>query len=375
MARFLSVADYGVLAALFYLTYILAIFSESIQTVFSKQAAVEEENGKLKNLAKRAMRKTVGFSILLFFLYVCAMFFFLSDRANFSLIMINAFFIFSSLLLPINRGIMQGKKKFGALGTSLIIESSIKLTLGIIFVMLGFGLYGAVGGALLGTFTALFFSFSGIKEIFRAEEKKAETLHIKESSKKIFLVSFFLLAFYITDIFIAQLIFDKETAGIYSLASVLSKAIFWGTQPIGRAMFPLTAEENKNKKNDNHTFFNAIAILGTLIFFALVVFYFFPSELIHIFSGKYSPESSQLLFNLGLATSALSFANLILLYKISKKEPTNKQIMFFGIIFITGIVLLYNLKSSIQSYSLAFLFASVLFLAGSILMKSGAEKL
>ncbi len=57
MAHFLSVADYGVLAALSYLAYFLSIFSESIQTVIAKYASTESNEGALKNMIKRGARK------------------------------------------------------------------------------------------------------------------------------------------------------------------------------------------------------------------------------------------------------------------------------------------------------------------------------
>jgi len=48
-----------------------------------------------------------------------------------------------------------------------------------------------------------------------------------------------------------------------------------------------------------------------------VLFYLFPEFIIQIFSGKTIPEASNILFYLGIATSFLSIANLILLYKLS----------------------------------------------------------
>src|SRR3989344_4574992 len=57
MARTLSIADYGILAALFYLIYVLSIFTEAIQTVFARQSSREKDNGKLKNLLNRIRRR------------------------------------------------------------------------------------------------------------------------------------------------------------------------------------------------------------------------------------------------------------------------------------------------------------------------------
>lgn len=369
MARLLSVSDYGVLAFLFYFVYILSIFAESIQTVFSKQTSLEKNDEKLKNIINRALKKIFFASFLIYGFYLILMFpFSIYRKIPYGLFVLTGLFIFSSLPLPVMRGVMQGRKKFIGLGANLIVESLVKLCLAISFVAIGWKIYGAVGGALLGTFAALFYSFFGIKDFRKIKEKKAETVEIKKDSKYVFMITFSLLAFYITDIFIAQLVFDKETAGVYAIASVLGKAIFWGTQPIGRAMFPLATEKGENKKLNHNIYYNALAILSMVTICALILFYFLPSQIISIFAGKEIAKSANILFYLGIANTLLSFANLNILYKISKRVPEKKEIFYFLAFLLIGIILLVVFNDSLLKFSLAFIASSSLFLWGSIVL-------
>jgi O-antigen/teichoic acid export membrane protein len=57
MARMLSIIDYGILAALYAIIYILGIFIESIQTVMMKYSSGENDNGRLKSLLKKTLKK------------------------------------------------------------------------------------------------------------------------------------------------------------------------------------------------------------------------------------------------------------------------------------------------------------------------------
>ena len=57
MVRMMSVVEYGILASLFSIIYILAVFTESIQTVITKYTAKETNKGKLKNILKKSFRK------------------------------------------------------------------------------------------------------------------------------------------------------------------------------------------------------------------------------------------------------------------------------------------------------------------------------
>ena len=282
------------------------------------------------------------------------------------LFFINGLFIFTSLSLPVFRGILQGRKNFYSLGLNLIVESVIKLVLATVFVLIGWRIYGAIFGSVLGTFSALLLSFPQLKKIFKTKETETKTLEVKTSSRSVFLITFSLLAFYIVDIFVVQLVFSKEIAGYYAIAAILSKIIFWGSQPIGRAMFSISAENAlKDKKGTDHnTYLNALGMLTILIVAGLTVFYYFPDLIIRIFAGKYIPQSAEILFYLGLATGILSYANLNILYKISR-HAHGKAWPFF-VVFAIGLLLLFYFDASLAQFSKAFVAASLLFLVASI---------
>lgn len=367
MARMMTAAEYGILAALFYFVYFASIFSESVQTIAAKYSSSESDKGKLKNLLKKLFRKIYFLSGIFFIVYV-ALSIFLSFILNipYWLLLLTGFYIFAALFLPITRGILQGRKRFYSLGFSLVIESSLKLGLAILLVWLGWKVYGAISALLIGCFFAFIYSFFMLRDIVSSREKKADTTGIYDYSWPVFIVTFSILIFYTADLFIAQIVFDKETAGLYAIASVLSKAIFWGTQPISRAMFPLSAEnKNNNLKKRDNMYFNALILLCIGIAAALAIFFFFPDFIIKIFAGRAIIESASILFYLGLATSLLSFANLNILYHVSKGKPKNSYLFF--LFLIIGIALMLVFNNNLMQFSLAFLTASAIFLWASII--------
>ena len=70
MVRMLSISEYGILASLFAIIYILMVLSESIQTVIVKYSTKEESKGALKSLLKKSLRKTSSLSIFILILYL-----------------------------------------------------------------------------------------------------------------------------------------------------------------------------------------------------------------------------------------------------------------------------------------------------------------
>ena len=366
MARMMDVADYGILATLFTIFYILAVFSESIQIVITKYAAKIEDKGIIKNILKRSLKKAFIASWGVLIVYVIASIF-LSEilKIEFPLMALSGLIIFSIFLSPISRGLLQGKQRFKALGVNMVLEAVLKLALAILFVWIGWRVYGAIAGTLIGMFVALGFSFTSLKDIIKSEEKKAKTKEIYGYTKPTFCIMLVILIFYSVDVIIAKIVFSAEIAGVYAIAAILAKTIFFGTQPISRAMFPITSENDKSKNPEN-TFGNALVMLSAIVAVALIAFYFFPSLIIRVFSGRYIPEAAQILFYLGIAISFLSFANLILLYKLSTDRIRNYVYLF---VFLIGeVFLLSYFSANMFQFSIAFTVASAVFLWGSIFL-------
>lgn len=366
MARMLNLVDYGIFATLFAMIYMWAVFTESVQTIVVKYSSVENDKGKLNNILRKTMRKAFFFGAGMFFIYlVVAIPLTYLLHISYSLLALNGLIIFSSFLLPVNRGIMQGKKRFGVFGLNMVLESVSKLVLAVAFVYIGWRVYGAILGTIFGTFFAFAISFVPIRDIIKSKIKKAETVGIYQYAKPAFFVTFFIIVFYTMDIIIAKMVFSPETAGVYAIASILSKIIFWGTQPISRAMFPLSSEGKKGKDSGN-VFANSLVLVSIGIACALIVFYFFSDLIINVFAGKVIEDASNILFYLGIATGITSITNLILLHKLSLNKM--KGYGYLSIFLVVEIFLLFYFSHSLIQFSFALIFSSMAFLWGSIML-------
>jgi len=366
MVRMLSVSDYGIVVALFSIVYVLAIFSESIQTLITKYSSREEKDGKVKNLIKRAMNRGFSISLILFIGYSFLSLFlapYLGIRFSFLMLMgVSIFFMFA---IPVTRGVLQGRKKFGSLGINMGTEAFIKLLLAVILVYLGLKVYGAILGIVIGSFAALAFSFIPLKKIMSSQEEKVKTEKIYAYSRPTFVIVFTILIFFSMDVLIAKIVFSAEVAGTFAIASVLAKSIFLVTNPISKAMFPLSAS-GKNKKEYENVFGNALSILVVIIVLGLAALFFFPSFIINIFSGKSIPDAASILIYIGIAMSLVSFANLVLLYKLSIGKT--KNYIYLLIFPVIEIVLLAYFRADIFQFSIALMTASAIFLWGCVVL-------
>jgi O-antigen/teichoic acid export membrane protein len=264
--------------------------------------------------------------------------------------------------MPISRGILQGRKKFTSLGVNMVVESTFKLIVPTILVGVGYGVYGAIGGVIIATVMAFSFSFYALKEIFNAKEEEIKTSNIYNYTKPVFVIIFTILLFYSLDVIIARLIFDEKTSGYYSIASMIAKIIFFGTQPITKAMFPLLSNKT-SKLESREIFLQSTFIVSLMILGFITLTFMFPEMLVKIFSGENHVESSSILFVLSLAISLLSVTNLLLLYKISTGKIEGYKYLPIFIIF--QVILLVWFSESLIQFSLALLLSSAIFLWGS----------
>ncbi|MBS3088189.1 oligosaccharide flippase family protein [Candidatus Pacearchaeota archaeon] len=371
MARLLTIAEFGVLSVLFNIIYVFSGFSDSIQITITKYAANEKDDGKVKNILKRALKKSFLISLILFLVYVLLAFLIAYlTKIDYFLILLVGLLIFIFFLSPITRGLLQGKRKFDSLGINMFFESIIKLFLAIVLVMAGWKVYGAIAGTLIGCFVAFGLSFFHLKDVIKAKETLTSTKEIYQYGAPSFFIVITILIFYGFDVFLAKIFFPSEIAGKYAIASLMAKIIFFGTQPISRAMFPISAEKNIKKDKSKNIFMNAFLLVCVGIAAVLAFFYFFPDFVIEIFSGKIIPEAANILFYLGIATSLLSITNLILLYKLSLgKTKGCVHLLVFAIIEISLVaVYLGYFHANLFQYSIALIAASAIFLWGVIFL-------
>jgi len=367
MARMLNAIDYGILVALMSMLYIFNVSTEAIQTIITKYASQESSFGKVKNIIKRSLSKSIYVSSYLFFMYlVIAIFLSRFLRIEYSLLALTGLLIFSAFLLPIGRGILQGKKRFKSLGYNMILEAVVKLSLAILFVYIGWKVHGAILGVFLGSIVSFGFSFLSFRDILSSEEIKSDTREIYSYGLPVFVVIFVILAFYSMDVILAKAFFSDELAGQYAIASVLAKIIFFGTLPISKAMFPLSSEASTNDKSSKNILNKSLIILGGCVSISLVVMYMFPELMVKIFSGTIYEESISILFFLSISMSLISFTNLILLYKLSLGKIKNFYIMIIFLVFQIFLLSMYH--SNLVEYSLTLIFLNLLFLFGSIFL-------
>jgi len=372
MARMLGPSDFGVLAVLVSLTYLFGIPTIAIQTVISKNVAklnVNKEYGKMRGMFSYFLRKLFLTSIIAFILFVIASIF-LKDSLGipFGLLILTGTLLITSFIYPIAAGILQGLKKFSALGWNVILVFSVKLILAVLLVLAGFRVYGAILGFVFGMVVGFIFALPAIKEVLYASERTEKIKILNRDNLITFIVMLIIVLIYSFDVILAKLFFSSEITGQYAVASLIGKIILFSTMSIGNAMFPISAERHHAGEKTGSLIKKASLATIILCLVAIVLLWFFPELIVGILFGKEYIGISNLLIYMGVAFSFISFLNLLILYRISRDEFSMGHIGLLVGFFVLQMTLMTVFNSTILMFSKVFMFSTIITFIGAFVL-------
>jgi O-antigen/teichoic acid export membrane protein len=259
-----------------------------------------------------------------------------------------------AMVIPIPWGGLQGLQRFGLLSFNLIVNGGVKFFLGILLVLLGFGVLGAMGSIVISYAATNLISFVMIgvclsrnkeTDIPNHDVEERDPSFTKEVYQYFLPVGTTLLCFMVltnADLILVKHFFPPLEAGYYSIAQMVGKIILFLPIPVVMVMFPkLTSLEGKEKKG-LPILWKSLMVSLLLCGAAILVCLFFPSLILRILSGKIYLECIPLLryFCINMAFYSLVFV--LLYYHLSTRERS----FLYPLVFLTacqiGLILLFH---------------------------------
>ncbi len=294
LARNLSYADYAIFASLLSVITLAAIPSGSVNTIIVKFATdffVKKQNDKLKTLYLLFFKFILGLSLfIIFFFFIFSVpFKNYLHIDNIWYVIASGFAIASFYLNALNTAFLQSLLKFKFMAFINIIGSLLKLSVGVILVILGYKVFGGLGALfsmMFGMYVVAYFPLSKILKV-KSSDKKI-SLNIKQIfsyAVPTFITILFLTSFISMDVILVKHFFSPRMAGFYAGLSLMGKVIFYFTGPIPLVMFPLLIKRHVVGKSFNNLFYLALALV-IIPSVAITAFYFiFPNFVINLFLG------------------------------------------------------------------------------------------
>ena len=347
MGRILGPAEYGILGVILSILAIMGIGLNTLQTGITKFVSdlnTKKNHSKISYLINKLTSKLTKYGIIFFIIFVIitpiiAKFLHITIKP---LLLISPCVIFL-MLLPINRGSLQGLQRFKGLSMNLIIEGIIKLFGGIILVLLGFGIYGAIISIVLSYIIPFFAGFHPLKDIIKKKKQEFQLKDVYKFSIPVFIALISLTLMYSIDIILIKHFFSEVETGFYVAASKIGLIIFFATLSISQVMFPKVSELYKKKKEHKSLLYKSLLISLVIIIPAVIIFHLFSKLIINILFGPQFLEAVPYIGSFAIIMGLFSLTYIVAFYKLS----TNKKrflyiLIFFNILQVSLIILFHS---------------------------------
>jgi O-antigen/teichoic acid export membrane protein len=361
MVRYLPPEEYGHLNTLMALFMVISVPASTVQTTATKFVSsfqVLNRYDRVRTLLRHLLLLMTLVGIVVFLLILVG-----SSRLSTFLqldsqrvIILLGTVLFFAMVIPVPWGGLQGLQKFGSLTFNLIVNGALKFVLGVLFVLIGLGVMGAMGAILLSYAVTTFFSLvilhMGLPKGGSIGERTGnqEITHppyVSEVYQYFLPAGMTLLCFMILtnmDLILIKHFFAPIEAGYYSISQMIGKIILFLPIPVVMVMFPkLTALHGQERVREGlailkQSLMIALTFCGIAVFVSLL----FPSLIIKIVSGKPYLECIPLVRLFCINMSLFSLLFILLYYHLSTQRRGFLYPLLFLTIGQTGFILLFH---------------------------------
>ena len=273
------------------------------------------------------------------------------------------------MLLSLQRGVLQGLRRYNAVGVSLIAEAVGRLACGVGLVLVGAG----VTGAFLGTPLTMALTAAGMAVVLRRRLGRPHAAPAERSLSALTagawapIAGLALLALLQNvDVIIVKHRIGGDAAGSYAAASVAAKAVVWVAVGLALQLLPEATARVASGLDPKPVLRRAIAVGAVVALPALVIFALAPTQLLRHVFGDNLTEAADALPVLALAMTLLAATYLTVQYLIAL--GSTRYLWVLGIVALAEPFVLAAGDFTLYSYAFAVLVLQAIACAGVVLL-------
>ena len=327
LVRGLSSINYSVLSSLISLFSIVSMPLLAYTTMVVRYSSIfnaQKRDDKLNTLVHCLFKQNIGISLV----FALILFVFRYNLTNFlkldtvQYVVFVAAIMFFNGILPVIFGSLQGLEKFYWYGSVSLVSGITKILATVIFLRLGWMVYGALGGFLTATILSIFLSVIPVRKLLFFIKKKLVNERLNFKEMYFYLVPTMLFTLMITtltniDMVLVKHYFSAVDAGYYAVAQIIGKIVFFLPGAIVIVMFPRVSSLHTQDKEHLNVLKKALMFAAGLCLAGLIFYNIFPTFTLNLLTGKPYPESIQLGRLFCVAMSFFSLTNLLSFYHLS----------------------------------------------------------
>jgi len=297
--------------------------ASAVQTPSARFAAIYTAEGNRQGIAdlRRGLVRaaaTLGLGLAAVFAVAAPLwqrFFNTTSAAPF---VIFGLFVPFYILQAVDRGLLQGRTRFGRLTASYQSEMWSRLALSLAFVALGWSVNGAVGAISL-SFVATWWVARAVRRDLPAGRplKPAVRSQLITYAGPVLLAQLGQIFINNSDILIVRHFFPAEAAGRYAALALIGRIVFFATWSVVTAMFPIVAQRHRRGEAHRRLLFTALGIVLLVSLVIMVIVLWAPNLVVQVLFGPAYLAIAPLLWRYALATLLYALANVVINYRLA----------------------------------------------------------
>jgi len=291
VGRIMGPEQYGELAALLSLSYILNVFTVTIQAVVAKfvarrAAALHMEEVRVFVLNLLGILLIIGILCLIILLFLAPMivnFLHIQEPVVVIYLFLGSLF---TLIGMVFSSVLQGLLRFFQGMVILNISSVLRLAVGVAFASLG--VTAALKANALALFVTALIALWAIRDIIfvKTSNKKIAIAPLFAGSLLPFLAVFGVSILNSQDVVVVKHFLSAAEAGWYGALSTMGKIIFFASYSVGYVLLPFVSNRTTRGMNSHRLVYISLGIVTVLSFSIASGFFLFPELALTLLYGK-----------------------------------------------------------------------------------------
>lgn len=328
MGRVLGPVRFGELTALLGVLMILSVATQVVQTVVARHAAElasEGDEDGLWGFAHRATWRLFYVGLATFVVWI-PLSWPISDALNIDdpvAVLAAGSALILAFAVPVAWGALQGEQQFGALGMNMILLSVGRFIIGVLLVMIGAGVAGAIGAISVASAICLAVLWPRLHRGARAAIHTAPgsiTPLVRYAVPTLVGLTAWTLLTNIDVVIVKGMATDLD-AGYYGAAATIGKIALFLPIAFGLVIFPKGAAHHFAGTDSRYLIRRAGQVLLLVsALFVLACWLFGRVAIQWMFGIPYLP-AQELVVPIAVAMCAFAIANMMLFYYLSVSRP------------------------------------------------------
>jgi O-antigen/teichoic acid export membrane protein len=286
----------------------------------------------------------------------------------------------AAFYVTLPNGILQGRQYFLALGGAMFGNAALRIIVGVVLVLLGLGVYGALGAGTIAGVVVTVVVLYLTREMFVGPAKVDEDFHPGRALRylvPVALAMFFIILLSQMDVVLVKALFSRTGAGDYAYAALAGKAVLFLPDGISLVMFPRVSELKAKGEPTRRVLLWSLAAVTVMVSAVAGFYALFPGFTAYFFAGARGESIASLVGLFGLVMALFAVVKLLAFYHLALEKRAFIWLFVVAAVAETaGIILFHDSLSQVVVVMLfvgLFLLVTNLFVAFREAEKINAE--